>query len=376
MNSRIVTLLSALVGINSINSTLSRGPGESEIAQFIQQHLAGLKLKVEMHTIAPGRCNLVALIPGIRRSKSLLLNGHLDTVGVEGMADPFTLRQQGDKLYGRGAYDMKGSLAVMLLLAEHLARHPPPEDVWLVFTADEEDKSIGMEHFVASRLPGMSPAPEAAIILEPTELQIGTCHKGFAWHEIEISGKAAHGSRPAEGVDAILPLKAALEQLSCIQAELLARPPDPLLGHATLHAAMISGGSELSMISARSKLQWERRTLPAEPHQKLDAELDRVIQAVRAQPGNHAVSGRIFFARNPYRVADDANIVKHLQKAAPQSERVGLSFWADSGLLGTTGIDCVLFGPVGHGAHATDEWVSLKSLVRIYEVLKQLIRDY
>ncbi len=376
MKTRMVDLLSTLVGINSVNSTLSGGPGEGEIAGFIQHYLQGLQLDAEMQTITPGRCNVVATIPGRTRNTCLLLNGHLDTVGVEGMPDPFTLQQQGDRLSGRGTYDMKGSLAVMLLLAEYFTRHPPPLDVWLVFTADEEDKSIGMEHFVTHRMPAMTPAPEAAIILEPTELQIGTCHKGFAWYEIEVTGKAAHGSRPEEGVDAILPLKAALQELNRIQTELSKRPPDPLLGRATLHAATISGGSELSVIPARSKLQWEQRTLPAESHQQVDRELERIIGAVRALPGSHGVSGRKFFARNPYRVADGAKILKRLQKAAPHAEPAGLSFWADSGLLGATGIDCVLFGPVGHGAHAIDEWVSLQSLVSVYEVLKRLISDY
>ena len=376
MDTRIVNLLSELVSINSVNSTLSQGPGESEIAQFIGQYLHGMKLDAEIQDIAPGRCNVVAMIPGAGQNTSLLLNGHLDTVGVEGMQDPFTLRRKGDRLFGRGTYDMKGSLAVMLLLAEHFTRHPAPIDVWLAFTADEEDKSIGMEHFVANRLPGICPAPEAGIILEPTELQIGTCHKGFAWFEIQVSGKAAHGSRPDEGVDAILPLKAALEELSRIQAELSKLPPDPLIGHATLHAATVSGGHELSVIPARSKLQWERRTLPAESQQKLNRELERVVQAVQAVPGSHEVSGRDFFSRPPYRVADNAKILKRLQNGAPQSRPVGLSFWADSGLLGTTGMDCVLFGPAGHGAHAVDEWVSLKSLVRVYEILKQLILDY
>ena len=117
--------MSRLVRINSVNSTLSGGPGEAELAEFILVHLQGLNLQAEIQFIGPGRANVIARIPGAGQKRSLLLNSHLDTVGVVGMADPFTLRQVDDRLYGRGAYDMKGSVAVMLLLAEFFIRHPP-----------------------------------------------------------------------------------------------------------------------------------------------------------------------------------------------------------------------------------------------------------
>jgi acetylornithine deacetylase len=124
MEKFIVDLLSRLVRINSVNLTLSHGPGENEIAEFIRHRLDELELGPEIQTIAPGRYNVIARISGANRGQSLLLNGHLDTVGVEGMDDPFILRQAGDRLYGRGANDMKGSLAVMLLLSEYFTRHP------------------------------------------------------------------------------------------------------------------------------------------------------------------------------------------------------------------------------------------------------------
>ena len=376
MENSIVNLLSELVRINSVNLTLSHGPGENEIVNFMEHRLAELKLDPEIQTMAPGRCNIVAVVPGTNRGKSLLLNGHLDTVGVEGMGDPFMLRREGDKLYGRGAFDMKGSLAVMLLLAENFTRHPPPIDILLTFVADEEDKSIGMEYLAEKWLPKISPLPIGAIFLEPTEEDIGVCHKGFTWYQLEISGKAAHGSLPEEGIDAILPLRSALNELNRIQADLLTREPDPLLGHATLHSSIIAGGTELSVIPGHSCLQWERRTLPTESQQDLDLELQQIVRAVENHPGNHEVKGRESFLRPPYRAPDDAEILIRLQKASPQSASVGFSFWADSALAGKAGIPSVLFGPVGHGAHAVDEWVSLKSLLKIYETLKRLILDF
>ena len=376
MQKKIISLLSRLVGINSINSTLSNGPGEIELAEFIWNYLTNLNLEAEIQPLTPGSANVVAVLPGSNRKTSLMLNSHLDTVGVEGMDQPFTLRQEDDKLYGRGAYDMKGSIAVMLLLAEYFVKHPPPLDILLTFVADEEDLSAGMEYLVNQWLCDISPGPSGAIFLEPTEEEIGVSHKGFNWYALEVIGKAAHGSRPEQGIDAILPLRSVLDELCKIQAELLECEPDPLLGYGSLHSSIIEGGTELSVIPSQSRLRWERRTLPGESQQQLNQELERMVQAAKNHPGSHEVKARELFVRLPHRVPDDAIVLKRLQKAAPQSGKVGLSFWADSALGSQAGIPSVLFGPIGHGAHAVDEWVSLNSLVRVYEVLKKLIESY
>jgi acetylornithine deacetylase len=376
MENRLITLLRKLVRINSINRTLSDGPGERQIAEFIARSLKALKLETEIQNVGPNQSNVVAVITGRKRNRSLVLNAHLDTVGVDGMDEPFTLRRDGDRLYGRGTYDMKGSVAVMLLLADFFTRHPPPLDILLTFVSDEEDKSTGMEVLVKNWLPQVSPAPVGGLFLEPTEEDIGVCHKGFTWYELAVSGKAAHGSRPEQGIDAILPLRAALDELNKIQAELLRRTPDPLLGCPSIHSSIIRGGSELSVIPSRSCFQWERRTHPDESARDLAGELARIVRAVDNHAGDHTVTGREFFVRPPYRTPDDAEILKRLQKVTPQSKLVGLSFWADSALAGATGLPSVLFGPIGHGAHAVDEWVSLKSLLNVYEVLKKLIMDF
>ena len=373
MQNRIINVLSKLVEIDSVNPMLSNGPGEAEIAEFIARYLENLHLNAEIQTIAPQRANVVAIIQGKNQKQSLLLNGHLDTVGVEDMSNPFELKSKGDKLYGRGAYDMKGSLAVMLLIAKKFSKQPPPIDILLTFSADEENKSLGTEYIVQKWLPTLPHQPSGAIFLEPTELEIGICHKGFIWYEIQVIGKAAHGSQPSEGIDAILPLQAALAELKDIEKELSYGPNDPFLGSATIHASLVAGGSELSMIPAKSKLQWERRTLPRESPESPKSELNRIVAAVENFQGNHQVIGRESFVRPPYRISEDADIVKKLKAASPKSQFTGLSFWADSALSGLAGIPSVLFGPGGHGAHAVDEWVSLKSLVQVYEVLSRVI---
>ncbi len=372
MQDRIVTLLKELVAINSINSTLSGGPGEKEIADFIHNHLRRLGFEVQVQAVSGARANVVALVRGKSPSPAVLLNGHIDTVGVEGMPLSFSLRQEGDRLYGRGAYDMKGSVAVMLALAERWVRRPPEANVWLTFSCDEEDRSLGTEFLVKEWLPALPARPGAAIFLEPTEENIGVAHKGFAWFEIEVVGKAAHGSRPEQGVDAILPLRAALAELDRIANELRSRPADVLLGHASLHGGKIEGGTELSMVPAYARLQWERRTLPEEGPDTVDGESERVAHAVANLAGGHEVKARKIFMRPPYRTPPGADVVGRIQAASPGSQRVGLSFWADSALMGLAGIPSVLFGPIGHGAHAVDEWVSLKSLARVGAVLSKV----
>jgi acetylornithine deacetylase len=369
MQDQLVAILRELVAINSINPTLSGGPGESEIAEFVRSWLSRLGFDAEVQTVTAGRANIVALVRGKATGPAVLLNGHMDTVGVEGMPSPFVLRREGDRLYGRGAYDMKGSVAVMLALAERWARHPPGRDVWLTFSCDEEDRSLGTESLVNRWLPTLPVAPAAAIFLEPTEENIGVAHKGFAWFEIQVFGKAAHGSRPEQGVDAIMPLRAALAELDLIGCELRSRPADDLLGHATLHCGRIEGGTELSVVPAGARLQWERRTLPEETAEAIDRELERVVRAVAGLDGGHAVRGGRIFMRPPYRTPPGTEIAARILEASPGSRRVGLSFWADSALAGLAGIPSFLYGPIGHGAHAVEEWVSLESLARVYTVL-------
>ena len=372
MERRIVSILSDLVSINSVNTTLSGGPGEKDVVEFIQAYLSRTGFDPQAPRVAGERANVVALVHGKKPGPPLLLNGHIDTVGIEGMPSPFSLRQEGDRLYGRGTYDMKGSVAVMLALAGFWAQHPPERDVWLTFSCDEEDRSLGTEFLVEHWLPTLPSLPGGAIFLEPTEENIGVAHKGFTWFEVEVHGKAAHGSRPEQGVDAILPLRAALDELDRIGSELRSRPPDALLGHASLHAGKIEGGTELSVVPAHARLQWERRTLPDEDAGEVDAELGRVARALEQLPGSHGVKGRKIFSRPPYRTPNGADILRRLQEAALGSKWVGLSFWADSGLMGLAGVPSILFGPIGHGAHAIDEWVSWKSLINVYEVLKKV----
>ena len=374
LKQELIHILTDLIAINSVNPDLSKeGQGEHEIAQYIHTYFKGLNIPSKIHTIKDDRSNTTSLLEGKDPKRILLMNGHLDTVGIEGMNDPFTLRKEGDRLYGRGTYDMLAGCSVQMGLAKYFSENDCPISLAFTFVADEENLSLGMEHLVKNYLPKLPTKPFLGIFMEPTEEAIGISHKGYVWYELKIYGLAAHGSRPEQGINAIFPLSRALNELEKINLELSKENPHPYLGVPTLHPGIIQGGSAQSVIAAEAILNWERRTLPGEPKEKLELELDRVIKAVENAPGKHTVSGVEIFSRPPNEVDDD-ELIEKLCEATGEQRYNGMSYWADSALASQVGIPSILFGPAGHGAHAIDEWVSESSLVNCYEVMKLFIK--
>lgn len=373
MKENIEKLLSGLVSCNSVNPAWPGGPGEVQVCDFILRVLSSAGLSPEKHEIKPGRINIVCTIPGSNKGSGIMINGHVDVVGIEGMDHPFSLRKEGDKFFGRGAYDMKGGVAIMLAISKACSALRPPYDVHLTFVCDEEDLSIGMEHLMNNWLNSLEEKPFGAIILEPTEEQIGICHKGFGWYEIVVNGKAAHGSRPEEGIDAIPPLGAVINEISAIDEELSTNDPHPLLGHSSIHVGTLIGGTNLPVIAAESRINWERRILPNEKDHNLNLEFERIISAGKRPSDELRVQGKKLFFRSPMETSKSSEIVRRLSEAVPNAKFAGMSYWADSALSTAEGIPSILYGPIGHGAHAIDEWVSASSLERVYETILAVI---
>lgn len=356
--------LSDLVRINSINPSLVPGSsGEREIAAYLTRAMQHLGLSVAQHEPAPGRVSVVGTLRGSGGGRSLMLNGHIDTVGVDEMPQPFSAEVRDGRLYGRGAYDMKGSVAAMLAATKAIrdAGLSLAGDLLLAAVADEEYASQGTAD-IAQRY-----QPAAAIVTEPTELQLALAHKGFVWLEVVVRGKAAHGSRPQLGIDANLKMGKVLGELERLERELRAREPHPLIGPPTVHAALLKGGSALSVIADRCELCLERRTIPGETEAQALAEIQALLERLAATDESFHATVRSFFARDPFEVSDTAPIVTTLQHAAVSVlERpvppAGVSFWTDAALLASAGIPTVVFGPIGAGAHAVEEWVDLQSV--------------
>ena len=231
----LLPLLERLVSIDSVNPGLG-GPGEAEIAAFVAEWAAEAGLEVELDEAAPGRPNVIATARGSGGGKTLLLNAHLDTVGFGAMADPLVPRVQAGRLYGRGAYDMKGGLAACLVAAAEAARRGLRGDVVVTAVVDEELSSVGTQ-MALKRV-----RPDAAIVAEPTGMRVCIAHKGFVAFEVETHGRAAHGSRPDLGVDAIAKMGHVLVGLDALDRSLRERPTHPLLGSGSLHAGVVAGG--------------------------------------------------------------------------------------------------------------------------------------
>lgn len=370
-----------LVRINSVNPSLSsEGSGEVEIGSYVAAALDALGLEVTTDEFEPNRVNVVGILRGTAHKqgtngRSLLLNAHMDTVGVEGMADPFSADIRNGRLYGRGSQDMKASLAAMLGVAKAFVDSGVQlaGDLWITAVADEEYASIGMEHLVQT-IAAEDITIDAAIVTEPTDLTLCRAHRGFIWYDVETIGRAAHGSRFTEGIDANMRMGRFLARLDLLEQELRQRPPHPLAGPPSLHASLLRGGSEISVYAASSRLTLERRTSPGETPAQATAELQAIIDQLAAEDGTFKATVKPTFWREPFEVSADAPIVQTLaqvmtdQLGSPPTH-TGQTYWTDAALLTEAGIDTVLLGPTGQGLHSAEEWVDVQSVLDLAQIL-------
>jgi len=371
-----VALARALIQIDSRNPTLAPdSPGEGGCARALASVLDDWGFSVEVTEIAPGRSNVVAHI-GPSDAPALMLNGHLDVVGVEGMVhDPFAAEIRDNRIYGRGSADMKGGLAAMCAAA---VSAPPNTNRQIVITAvaDEEYESLGMRALLASGI-----RAEAAIITEPTRLAICPAHRGFAWFDISFRGRAAHGSRYDIGVDAITHAALLLAELEELERTREAGPHHPLLGRGSLHASTIRGGVGMSTYPEACDLAIERRTLPGESAERAMREITDACDRVKAKHPAFDARVTLSTAQLPSDVSPNAPIVKRL-RGALERENVpvkieGLSAWTDAALLNEAGIPAICFGPGDIAlAHAAEEYVPVEEIGVATRVLSRVVREW
>jgi acetylornithine deacetylase/succinyl-diaminopimelate desuccinylase family protein len=355
-------LVCDLVAIESVNPGLvADGSGESKIADFVGAWLAAEGLSVQVVEPVPGRKSVIGVLAGKGGGTSLMLNAHMDTVGAGGMSDAFVPVVRDGRIYGRGAYDMKGSLAAIMLVAREAKKLALRGDVIIAAVADEEVASLGTEA-VLQRLEA-----DAAIVTEPTELRLCLAHKGFAWFEVETRGVAAHGSRPDLGVDAVAHMGRILTGVLELDRSLRAGKKHLLLGTGTVHASLIEGGQEWSTYPARCVVKVERRTVPGEDGESALRELEKVIAAARAKDPELDASVRLLMERPWSQLGADSFVTEAVESAASDvlgraPEVIGAAYWMDMALSNAVGVPTVAFGPSGEGAHADIEWVDIASL--------------
>ena len=369
-------LVCELVAIESVNPDLvATGSGESRIADFVALWLTQEGLSAQILEPVPGRKSVVGVLAGSGGGASLMLNAHMDTVGAGAMADPFKPVVREGRVYGRGAYDMKGSLAAIMIAAREAKKLKLHGDVIIAAVADEEVASIGTEA-VLERLEA-----DAAIVTEPTEMRLCLAHKGFAWLEVETRGVAAHGSRPDLGVDAIAQIGRILTDVLELDRRLRAGRRHLLLGTGTIHASLIEGGQELSTYPARCVVKLERRTIPGEDGSGALREIEELIAKARLECPQLEASAQLLMERPPSQLGADSFVTEAVETAATEvlgrePEAIGVAYWMDMALSNAKGIPTVAFGPSGEGAHADVEWVDLASLeacVKVYLRAAQLI---
>ncbi|OFI39518.1 acetylornithine deacetylase [Arthrobacter sp. SW1] len=370
-------LLKELVRINSVNPGLVAGaPGESAIADFTASWLEDHGFVVSRLEDVPGRPSIVGVAKGSGSGRSLMFNGHLDTVTLSGYdGDPLEPRVEDGKMFGRGTFDMKAGIAAILVAAASAATRPHRGDIIVALVADEEYASAGTEevlrHFSA----------DAAIVSEPTHEDVVTAHRGFAWFEVAIHGTAAHGSRPDLGVDAIAKAGRFLAGLDDLGKRLASGPRHESLGTGNIHASMIRGGEEISSYPALCEISIERRTIPGENADTVEAELRSILDCIAASDPDFRYTIKRGLERQPFEVGADEAIVQTLLAAAKETIGKDLvlrgePFWTDAALMQAAGIPGLLFGIDGGGAHAATEWIDLQSLVRVTTALTRATIDF
>ncbi len=374
----LFSTLARLIRINSVNPTLAAGgKGEAEIGDYVAGALGDLGLDVRRLEPETGRVSVLGTLRGTGGGKSLMLNAHYDTVGVEGMEEPFSAAVRDGKMFGRGSYDMKGSLAAQIAAVKALIDSGAKlrGDVVIAAVADEEYGSLGTMDVIHHL------KTDAAIVTEPTAVQICLAHKGYLWIEVETVGRAAHGSRFEQGIDANLRMGRFLSSLETLERDLRSRAPHPLVGPPSLHAAMIHGGEGLSTYAASCKLQIERRTVPGESEAGVIAELQTMVDQLHRADSSFQATVRSYFVRDPFEVRRDAGIVRALDRAATTvlgraPNYMGDTPWMDAALLAAAGIETVVMGPGGGGAHASVEWVDLESVAQTASILAEAATEY
>lgn len=370
--------LQQLVRNDSRNPGLEAGaPGEWDLAQQVHSQLAVLGWSPELHDLGDRRANVVAVRKGSGQGPSLMMNVHTDTVGIQGMNDPFSAEFRDGRIWGRGAQDTKGGMAALLGMAKALAENAVQlqGDLVLAFVADEEHDSIGttalLEHI----------STDAAIVIEPSDLDVCVAHRGFAVFRLRTHGRAAHGGSSDVGIDANMHMAHVLVELDRLRYQWKDVHQHALLGSANLHVPLISGGRQLFIYADECIVDLECRTVPGQSLQQVEQELQSILDVLHDRITCFRGDVEQVMWRAPYAIDPEENIVRTVLAAATgvrgqAAATTAHGWWEDSGLLGEAGIKTVILGPHGGGLHTSEEWVDAQSVIDLANIFYTAACNY
>ena len=369
-------LLRDLIALPSVNPFfLPEGhpnAGEHRIADFLAASAAVAGMDVDFQPVfGRPRSNLLArLTPSGKVRQRIVLAPHMDTVDAANDGQFMPVEKNG-RMYGRGACDTKGSIAAMFSAVRELAvsgwRSNGTEIVFAALV-DEEKSQAGSRALANSGFQA-----DLAIVGEPTQLKVVTAHKGSIYLRLETKGKAAHGSCPHLGRNAVLEMARVVELLEGEYVQLLNNRTHSLLGHPTVNVGFIQGGVQANIVPAACSILADRRTIPGEKESEVLAEVRNLLKS-------HGLKATVISAKEsaclPLETSPSVPLVKQFMGAAGQSQPIGAQYFCDAAILSSKGIPSVVFGPGGIAqAHTDDEWISLESLERGTRVLGRFLKS-
>lgn len=373
-------LLAALVRIESVTPWLiPSGRGEADVARFMAEWVGDLPVEVLLDEIAPGRVNLVARLAGSGGGPTLCVNAHADTVGYANWADrALTPVTEGDRMVGLGAADDKAGCAAALLALRELVETGATlkGDLLVACVADEEGVSIGTEDLLQRY------AMDAMLIVEPDALpRLITEHQGFGWIDVVVHGKAAHGSTPDAGVDAIVHMAEVVQRLHRLDREVFAAHPDPLNGRTVFHTGTITGGTDYATYPSKAVLGIEIGTQPGETLRDRVADIEAIFTQVTQEFPDFRGEVVVKLDRDPFRAEGHEALWEALDAAALEAigtpmKPDGLNAWADSGLSQKVGVPTLMFGPLGGNFHSPEEWVSIPEVAASARIVEGTARRF
>ncbi len=374
-------LASLLVATDSVNPGLEPGAaGEATVVELLRGRLeaAGLTTEVVTPEGHPDRPSLLAATPAADGGPTVVLTGHLDTVGITGMPEPFSARIMDGRLHGRGACDMKGGVAALVVAAEEVTRRRAPLRVVLALVADEEDRSLGTEAVIRA-LSRLGLRPDAALVGEPTWLARTASLRGYALTEVTFAGRAAHSSQPELGTNAVAHLGRLLGAVEERHRE-VARAGGALL------VTVAEGGDSPFVLARTARAVVERRTVPGEHARDALAEVESLLASLRAADPDVDATARLLTAREAWRLDAEgpaARLADALDRALARTAPAGARppepfdapYWMEAPLWQAAGIPALVCGPAGGGLHAAHEWVDLDQVRRYTQALVDVLVD-